>query len=490
MASTPVAYPLPKSRQLFYGGRFHEPSGGYAPTVNPATQGDLGVAAQADAQDVDAAVHAAQVGADVWRKTLPVERAHALRAFALGVRNAADELGWLDAVNGGNPVREMVNDAKVASHVVDYFAGLAHEAKGGTLPMAEGLLNYSVREPLGVVARIVAYNHPAMFLATKLAPAVAAGNAVVLKAPDQVPLSAYRLAEIAWECFPAGVVNILTGGAECGRALVTHPLVKKVTLIGSTATGVSILRAAADKVMPVSLELGGKNPLVVCADADLDRAIDGVIKGMNLTWAGQSCGSTSRCFVHRSVYAQVVEEIAKRIPLRHRCGIPTDPQTTMGSLVSRQHFEKVIGLIESAKAEGARLVTGGKRSADPQLANGWFVEPTVFADVDPSMRLFREEVFGPVLAITPWDDEDTLITQINSSEYGLTASVWTRDLSRAHRLASRIEAGYVWINHGSSHFIGADFGGYKKSGLGREEGLAELLAFTQSKNVNVMLDPA
>lgn len=487
MTSLPAAHALPASRRLFYAGRFHEPMGGYRPTFNPATQEELGDAAHADAADVDAAVQAAQAGFAQWRRTKPVERAHALRAFALRVRESAEELGWLDAVNGGNPVREMVNDAKVASHVADYFAGLVHEAKGETQPMGEGLLNYSVREPLGVVARIVAYNHPAMFLVTKLAPAVAAGNAVVLKAPDQAPLSAYRLAELAWECFPPGVVNILTGGAECGRALVSHPLVKKATLIGSTDTGIAILRSAAEKVMPVSLELGGKNPLVICADADLDKAIDGVISGMNLTWAGQSCGSTSRCFVHRSVYGQVLEGLATRIPQRHRCGMPTDPDTTMGCLVSRQHFEKVQGLIASARAEGADLVTGGRRSDDPALAKGWFIEPTVFANVTPQMRLFKEEVFGPILAVTPWDDEDTLVEQVNASEYGLTASIWTQDLSRAHRLASRIEAGYVWVNHGSAHFMGAEFGGYKKSGMGREEGLSELLAFTQNKNVNVKL---
>lgn len=488
MTNLATPHSLPSQRQLFYGGRFHEPKGGFRSTVNPATQEPLGLTAHADAADVDAAVQAAHAAFASWRKTRPVERAAILRAFAQKVREAADELGWLDSINGGNPVAEMVNDVKVSAHVAEYFAGLVHETKGQTLPMGDGLLNYSMREPLGVVARIVAYNHPLMFLVTKLAPAVAAGNTVVLKAPDQAPLSAYRLAEIVQQCFPAGVVNILTGGGECGQALVAHPLVKKATLIGSTSTGIAILRAAAEKVMPVSLELGGKNPIVICPDADLDRAVDGVIKGMNLTWAGQSCGSTSRCFVHASLYEQVIEALAVRIPERHRCGIPTDPKTTMGSLVSGAHFDKVMGLIDSAREEGARLVTGGVRSADPALARGWFVEPTVFADVTPAMRLFREEVFGPVLTVTPWDDEDTLIEQVNGLEYGLTASIWTRDLVRAHRLARRIEAGYVWVNQGSTHFLGADFGGYKKSGMGREEGLSELLSFTETKNVNLMLE--
>lgn len=478
---------LPAQRDLFYGGAFHAPSGGYGRTANPATQDDLGAMALANAADVDAAVRAAHAAFPAWRAAAPAVRAQALRALAERLRDKASELGWLDAVNCGNPVREMTQDALAAAAQIEYYAGLVREAKGETMPMGEGILNYSVREPYGVVARIVAYNHPLMFLASKLAPAVAAGNTVVLKSPDQAPLSGYRLAEILQDIFPPGVVNILSGTAECGAALVTHPLVRKVSLIGSTNTGSAILRAAADKIMPVGLELGGKNPLIICPEADLDKAIEGAIRGMNFTWAGQSCGSTSRCFVHRSVYDRVIDTMAREIPARYRCGIPTDPATTMGSLISRAQYDKVLSFIDSAKAEGARLVCGGTRPADPALARGWFVEATVFADVTPSMRLFREEVFGPVLAVVPWDDEEELMTMVNSVDYGLTASIWTRDLARAHRLASQVESGFVWVNQVGSHFIGADFGGYKRSGLGREEGLSELLSWTQTKNVHVVL---
>ncbi|MEJ0024046.1 MAG: aldehyde dehydrogenase family protein [Alphaproteobacteria bacterium] len=354
--------------------------------------------------------------------------------------------------------------------------------------MGPNTLNYSLREPLGVVARIVAYNHPFMFLASKLAPALAAGNCVVLKAPEQAPLSAYRLAEMAADIFPAGVVSVLSGGLECGDALVGHPLVRKATLIGSSQTGRAILHRAADKIMPVGLELGGKNPFIMCPDADLDKAIDGAIAGMNFVWAGQSCGSTSRCFVHRSLYDRVVDALAMQVPARHRCGIPTDPRTTMGCLVSKGQFDKVMGFIEDSKAEGARLVCGGDRPSDQALADGWFVNATVFADVSPAMRLFREEVFGPVLAVIPWEDELELMSMVNNSNYGLTASIWTRDLSCAHRLAAQVESGYVWINQTSSHFIGAEFGGYKQSGMGREEGLSEVLSFTQTKNVNMLLE--
>lgn len=483
-----LSFPLPAHRDLFYGGLWHAPEGGYAPTLNPATQDELGMAANANTNDVDRAVKAAHQAFQSWRRTLPGERANCLRALAARLREHADELAWLDALNCGSPVREMKRDVMASAAQLEYYAGLVHELKGETLPMGEDVVNYSVREPFGVVVRIVAYNHPLMFLASKLAPVIAAGNTVIMKPPVQAPLSAYRLAELAHDIFPPGVLNILSGDRECGQALVTHPLVRRVTLIGSTQTGVAILKSTAEKVIPVSLELGGKNPLIICPDADLDKAIRGAINGMNFTWAGQSCGSTSRCFVHSSIYDAFLQKAPALIADTHHCGIPTDPATTMGCLISEVQFNKVMGFIQSAHDDGARLLCGGDRPDDLALANGWFIEPTVFADVTPDMRLFQEEVFGPVLAVIPWDDEETLLDQVNSVEYGLTASIWTKDLVRAHRLAARVESGFVWINKVGSHFIGAEFGGYKKSGIGREEGLSELLSFTQNKNIHVSLD--
>ncbi len=482
------SFDMPACRDLFYDGQFHKPSGGYASTVNPASQEDLGACAIADTSDVAAAVETAHRAFQTWRHVKPIERGVMLRKLAARIRDHAQELAYIDALNTGNPITAMSGDALSAAAQIDYYAGLVHETKGETLPMGQGVVNYSVREPLGVVARIVAYNHPFMFLASKLAPAIAAGNTLVLKSASQAPLSGYRLAELLSDIFPPGVINILSGERECGEALVAHPLVKKVALIGSTNTGAAILRAAADKIMPVTLELGGKNPLIICPDADIDKAIDGAIAGMNFVWAGQSCGSTSRCFVHRSVYDHVIEELRRRIPERHRCGNPIDPQTTMGCVISKAQFDKVMGFIDDSKAEGARLICGGGRPADPTLENGWFVEATVFADVTPSMRLFREEVFGPVLAVIPWDEEEDLTAMVNDSEYGLTASIWTTNFSRAHRLAAAVESGYVWVNKTGSHFIGTDFGGYKRSGMGREEGLSELIAFTQTKNIHLALD--
>lgn len=483
----PTEYSLPTKRDLFYGGEWHKPLGGYTTTLNPATQEDLGLAAQANTDDVNKAVLTADEAFKSWRRTLPIERATALRALATKLRDNVDELAWLDSVNCGNPIREMKRDVLSAAAQLDYYAGLVYELKGETLPMGEDVVNYSVREPFGVVVRIVAYNHPLMFLASKLAPVIAAGNTVIMKPPVQAPLSAYHLAELAQDIFPAGVLNIVSGDRECGEALVKHPLVRRVTLIGSTQTGVAVLKSSAEKIIPVTLELGGKNPLIICPDADIDRATTGAIAGMNFTWAGQSCGSTSRCFVHRSVYDKFLEVLPGLISKAHRCGIPTDPQTSMGCLISEAQFNKVMGLIDSARHEGGRLICGGRRPNDPALENGWFIEPTVFADVTPDMRLFREEAFGPVLAVIPWDDEDVLIDQVNALEYGLTASIWSTNLVRAHRLAAKVESGFVWINKVGSHFIGAEFGGYKQSGIGREEGLSELLSYTQNKNIHVSL---
>lgn len=480
-------FSLPSQRGLFYGGKWHTSKGGYSITVNPATQEELGRVAQANAEDVDQAVLAAHEAFKLWRRTLPIERAAALRVLATRLRENADELAWLDSVNCGNPIREMKRDVLSAAAQVDYYAGLVYELKGETLPMGEDVVNYSVREPFGVVARIVAYNHPLMFLASKLAPVIAAGNSVIMKPPVQAPLSAYRLAELAEDVFPPGVLNIVSGDRQCGEALVKHPLVRRVTLIGSTETGVAVLKSSAEKVIPVTLELGGKNPLIICPDADLEKATKGAIGGMNFTWAGQSCGSTSRCFVHRSVYDSFLAALPAPIAQGHRCGIPTDPETTMGCLISEVQFNKVMNLIDSARNEGARLICGGGRPSDPTLGNGWFIEPTVFADVTPDMRLFREEAFGPVLAVIPWDDEDALIEWVNALDYGLTASIWSTNLVRAHRLAAKVEAGFVWINKVGPHFIGAEFGGYKKSGIGREEGLSELLSYTQNKNIHVSL---
>lgn len=478
---------LPIHRDLFYGGAWHAPRGGYADTINPATGQSLGQVAEADATDVDAAVRAAEIGAACWRETNPLDRAIALRRLAQVLRDNADELALIDALNCGNPVREMRGDVMVAAAFIDYCAGMVTEVKGETIPMGPRVVNLSLREPYGVVARIVAYNHPLLFFACKLAAPLAAGNSVIIKAAYQAPLSALRAMELAADVFPPGVVNLVLAGRPGSEALVAHPAIPRLSLVGSVETGRSIARAAADRLKHVTLELGGKNACVIYPDADIVKAAVAAVNGMNFTWCGQSCGSTSRLFVHETVYDQVMDVVRERVK-HYRPGDPTLNETTMGALISQAQLAKVVRYTEIARSQGASLVCGGRQPDMPtDLQHGFFFEPTVFADVDQGMRIANEEVFGPLLSVIKWRDEDSMLQQVNAVDYGLTASIWTQDLRTAHMAASKIAAGFVWVNQVSAHFLGASFGGYKQSGIGREESLEEIFSFTQSKNVHIAL---
>lgn len=478
---------LPQHRALYYGGNWHAPKlGGTAETFDPGRGLSLGQVAVASKADVAAAVGAARNGSIVWRDVTPLERARILREIARILRDNARELAMIDAANCGNPVSEMTGDANIAAAQLDFFAGLVTEMKGSSIPMGPGAVNFSVRQPLGVVARILAFNHPFMFCAGKMAAPLAAGNAVIMKPPVQAPLSSLRLAELVHGLMPDGVFNVLPGDVEAGSSLASHPDVAKITLIGSVNAGRAVMRSASDTIKPVLLELGGKNALIGFGDSDPAAVARAIVGGMNFTWCGQSCGSTSRAFLHDDIHDEVLSLVRSSVE-KFRPGIPTDPATTMGALVSRAHHERVLSYIASAKEEGARLVFGGGVPEDPALSSGYYVEPTIFADVEPSMRIAREEIFGPVLAVRRWSDEDVMVREVNSLEYGLTCSIWTRDLVKAHRTAMRVEAGFVWINEVAKHFLGAPFGGVKQSGIGREESLEELLSFTHEKNIHVSL---
>lgn len=398
-------------------------------------------------------------------------------------------LAAIDALNGGNPVTALMRFMVQAADAVDFYAGLVTEIKGDTIPMGEGVLNATLREPIGVVARITAFNHPLMFTVTRMAAALAAGNAVIMKPPVQAPLSALRLADLTRDALPAGAVAIVTGGGVAGEALARHPGVGAVTVIGSVATGRAVMRAAADTVKTVVAELGGKNALIAYPDADVDAVAAACVDGMNLAWAGQSCGSTSRVLLHDAIHdavlARIVPECARFVP-----GVPTDPATTMGAIVSRAQHDRVLHYIDRGVAEGARLVCGGGPPGDPALAAGTFIVPTVFADVTPDMTIAREEIFGPVLAVLRWTDESDMLAQVNALDYGLTCSIWTRDIDHAMRAATTVRAGFVWVNEVAKHFLGAPFGGVKQSGVGREESIAELYALTTEKNVHVRFRPS
>jgi betaine-aldehyde dehydrogenase len=312
------------------------------------------------------------------------------------------------------------------------------------------------------------------------------GNTVIIKPPPQAPLSALRMFELIEGILPPGVLNLLCGERECGEAMSTHPLTPVVTLVGSVGSGRAVARAAADRLKHVVLELGGKNGLIVYPDADLKRAIEGAVKGMNFTWCGQSCGSTSRLFLHDSVYDQVLGGVLDAVK-GYQPGIATEMDTTMGALISRAQLDKVRSYIEIGRHEGARLLYGGGIPSDPGLAQGFFVEPAVFDGVNMDMRIAREEIFGPVLSVIRWSDEEEMFRQVNQVEYGLTASIYTTGLANAHRAARRVESGYVWVNNAGPHFVGVPFGGYKQSGIGREESIKELYTFTQTKNIHITL---
>jgi acyl-CoA reductase-like NAD-dependent aldehyde dehydrogenase len=478
---------LPARLTLYYGGAWHEPTdGGYAATINPGTGAVLAEVAEAGAGDTVAAIAAARAGFLVWRDMPPLERAKLLREAGAILRRNADDLSLLDAADCGNPVREMTADVFAGAAILDFFAGLVTEMKGASIPMGPDRLNFSVREPLGVVARIVAFNHPLLFTVAKAAAPLAAGNSVIIKPPEQAPLAALRVAELLDGLFPPGVFNVLPGGLAVGETLVAHRDVAMLGVVGSIPTGRAIMRGAADRLKPLLLELGGKNALVAFADADPDRVAEGIAAGMNFTWCGQSCGSTSRAFVHAAIYEAVLERLVARCSA-FKPGDPTDPATTMGAIISQAQHDRIMGFIQSAHEDGARLVCGGGAPQDPALAGGLFIEPTVFADVTPDMRIAREEIFGPVLAVSAWDDEAKMLADVNGLDYGLTCAIWTNDLEKAHRLAARVQAGFIWVNEVGRHFLGAPFGGFKQSGIGREECLAELLSFTQEKNIHINL---
>jgi betaine-aldehyde dehydrogenase len=486
-ATGPQTAAAPVNDGLFYAGSWHAPvAGEYLEITEPGSGRRLGRAAIAGAADADLAVAAAKKGFAVWRDTPPLERARVLKSIAAKLRLHADELALLDAADCGNPVKEMAADVMVAAALFEFFAGLVTELKGASIPMGPNAVNFSVREPLGVVARIVAFNHPFMFAAGKMAAPLAAGNAVIIKPPEQAPLSALRLAELIGAMLPPGVLSILPGGREIGTALVAHKDVAMIGLVGSVATGRAVMKLAAERLKPVLLELGGKNALIAYPDVDPDEVAAGIVAGMNFTWCGQSCGSTSRAFVHADIYEEVIERVKQQCA-QYVPGLPTDYATSMGALISREQHEKVLGFIASARAEGATLVCGGKVPDAPELANGFYVEPTVFADVKQDMRIASEEIFGPVLAILKWTDEETMLNEVNGVDYGLTCAIWTNDLEKAHRTAQRTQAGFVWINEVGKHFLGAPFGGVKQSGIGREECLAELLSFTSEKNIHISL---
>ncbi|MDR3522049.1 MAG: aldehyde dehydrogenase family protein [Acidocella sp.] len=458
------------------------------PSVNPANEEIIGSSPSAGKADVERAVAAAQKAAPLWATLSVRERIKYVRAIAAGLQARADELLKIEVLDTGNTINKAWGDISSAGEALEYYAGLGLELKGETIPASANNLHITLREPYGVVGRIIPFNHPIKFAANSLAAPLMAGNCVVLKPPEQSPLSAGVLAEICREVLPRGVANIVTGlGSATGDVIVRHPAIKRIGFTGSVTTGMAIQRAAAETcVKHVSLELGGKNPMIVYPDIDPDLAAQTAVGGMNFAWAGQSCGSSSRILVHESLYDAVLKRIVERVAAL-RLGDPLDPQAQMGPVNSERHYERVCRYIGFGNADGAKLMAGGKRPPGKLFERGYWLQPTVFADVMPSMRIAREEIFGPVLSVFKWKDEAEAFAIANSTDYGLTASILTNDLNTALRAARAVQSGYVWINGASGHFYGTPFGGHKNSGLGNEEGIEELYSYTQNKTIHIML---
>jgi acyl-CoA reductase-like NAD-dependent aldehyde dehydrogenase len=396
----------------------------------------------------------------------------------------------LDAIDGGNPYAAMLVDVRISIQSLHDWPALALALNGQTIPEASpGNLHYTRLEPYGVVGRIVPFNHPVMFAITRILPALIAGNTVVLKPAEQTPLSALVFGEIAAGVLPPGVLNVVTGGPEAGDALVTHPDVKRIAFTGSVPTAMRIQqRTAQFGIKHLSFELGGKNAMIVFPDVDVEDVVDGAIEGMNfVVCQGQSCGSNSRVFVHDDLYEDFLGAAGARLDAM-RVGCAYDPSTEMGPLVTQAHYDRVRGYVDAGREEGARLVAGGGRPDG--LDGGYFLRPTLFADVAPGMRIAREEIFGPVMSVFRWSDYDSVVRQANDVDLGLTASVWTNDLHLAHKTAAALDAGYVWVNDSTKHYWGTPFGGTKNSGLGREESTDELLTYYELKAVHTILrDP-
>jgi len=455
-------------------------------TINPATEEVLTEISEASSGDVDRAVQAARRAFEdrngPWRKLSASERGRLIWKLADLVEKNIDELAELETLDNGKPIFESrYVDMPMVIDVLRYYAGLATKIHGETVNTFETAFTYTLREPVGVVGLIVPWNFPLLLASWKLGPALACGNTLVLKPAEQTPLTTLKLGELVIEAgFPAGVINILTGGPETGKAIVAHPGIDKIAFTGSTAVGKEIMRGAADTLKRVTLELGGKSPNIVFSDADVDNAVKGAINGI-FYGKGEVCNAGSRLFLESKLKDEFTEKLVARTS-KMRPADPLDPKTRLGAIVSQEQMNTVLGFIEAGKKDGAKLMAGGNR-VSVNGAKGYFIEPTIFGDVKNEMKIAQEEIFGPVLSVLTFDDIDEVIDRANNNPYGLAAAVWTRDVKKAHMVSRRLKAGTVWINTYGLMDAALPFGGYKSSGFGRELGAHAVEHYTELKTV-------
>ena len=476
---------------MLIGGKWVESASGEVLEVeDPAHRRPIAEVPRGRSEDVVRAVNAADQAFPAWSRTIPRERGRLLLRIADALEARVEELARMIALETGNALRTQARpEAKSTVDILRYFGGLGGELKGETIPLGEQVLSYTRREPLGVVGAIIPWNAPVLLAALKIGPALCAGNTLVLKAAEDAPLGVLLLAEVCQEFLPPGVLNVVTGlGEECGAPLANHPRISKLSFTGSTEVGKLVMRAASDRIVPVSLELGGKSPSIVFPDANEGWVVDGIIAAMRFTRQSQSCTAGSRLFLHRDIFDAFLDALAKKVKAL-KLGDPLDEASDIGTIINEKQFKKVCGYVEEGlNRREARAVIGGLPPKEGPLSEGYYAIPTIFANAANDWRMAREEIFGPVLVAIPWTDEADAIRMANDSHYGLAAYVWSHDIGRALRTAHAIEAGWVQVNQGLGQTPGHSYGGYKESGIGREFSLEGMLeSYTQRKNVTVNL---
>lgn len=475
---------LPEQR-LYIGGRYQDATSGESfETINPATGQVITTVQHAGPEDVDRAVVSAREGFDKWRVMSGAQRGRILDKAVALLRQRNEELARIEVLDTGKPLQEAIAvDVLSGADCIEYYAGLAAAIHGDTFDLGTSW-GYTRREPLGVCAGIGAWNYPIQIACWKSGPALACGNAMVFKPAELTPMSALKLAEIYTEAgLPDGVFNVVQGDHRTGEALVAHPGVAKVSLTGEVGTGKRVMAAAAGTLKHVTLELGGKSPLIIFEDADIDNAVSAALMA-NFYTQGEVCSNGTRVYVHEQIHDDFIDRLITRTS-KMKIGDPMDPDTHIGALISKDHLDKVTSYIEAGKQSGAKVVIGGARPTDQALQGGYFVEPTVFDACTDDMSIVREEIFGPVMAVLTFRDEDDVVARANNTDYGLAAGVFTKDIQRAHRIVARLEAGTIWINNYNLTPVELPFGGYKQSGIGRENSLTTINHYTQVKSVYV-----